>query len=287
MFGYIVVNRDELKIKDYNLYRSFYCGLCQELKNTYGRSGQISLSYDMTFLILLLTALYESKNQKSFCKCIAHPFEKHPVSTNEFTSYAADMNLILTYYKCLDDWQDEKKAGRRLYAQALHGKMKTLTKKYPEKTRIIAENLNAINACEKRGETDLDTVSGYFGAIMAAVFACREDEWEETLREMGFFFGKFIYLMDAYEDLEEDRKKGCYNPFIPLSGDADFEEKTGQILTMMMAECCRAFERLPILSYTDILRNILYSGVWTRYNLVKEKNLFKNKKEEQKNGKSL
>lgn len=282
MFGYIVVNQDELKIKDYNLYRSFYCGLCQELKHTYGRSGQISLSYDMTFLILLLTALYESETVKSSCKCIAHPFYRHPVSTNEFTSYAADMNLILTYYKCLDDWQDEKKVGRRLYAQVLHGKMKALAKKYPEKTRIIAENLNAINACERKGNTDLDTVSGYFGAVMAAVFTCRKDEWEETLKEMGFFFGKFIYLMDAYEDLAEDRKKGCYNPLIPLAGDADFEEKSEQILTMMMAECCRAFERLPILSYTDILRNILYSGVWTRYNLVKKESFIKKEGRTQK-----
>lgn len=271
MFGYIIPNQDELKIKDYNLYRSFYCGLCQELKKAYGRSGQISLSYDMTFLILLLTALYESETEKGFCKCIAHPFEKHPVRTNEFTAYAADMNLILTYYKCLDDWMDEKKASRRLYSFVLQGKLKALTEKYPEKTRIIKDNLDAISAYEKSKETDLDTVSGYFGAIMAAVFACRKDEWEDTLQEMGFFFGKFIYLMDAYEDLEADRKKGNYNPFIPLAGNADFEEKAGHILTMMMAECCRAFERLPILSYTDILRNILYSGVWTRYNLAKQK----------------
>ncbi len=110
MFGYITVNQDELKIKDYKLYRSFYCGLCRELKKAFGRTGQLSLSYDMTFLIVLLTALYEEEVQTGFCKCIAHPFEKHPVSASLFTSYAADMNLILTYYKCLDDWADEKKA---------------------------------------------------------------------------------------------------------------------------------------------------------------------------------
>ena len=96
MFGYIVINKDELKIKDYNLYRSFYCGLCQELKKDFGHVGQISLSYDMTFIILLLTALYEEELTQGTCKCIAHPFEKHPISSNCFTSYAADMNLILT-----------------------------------------------------------------------------------------------------------------------------------------------------------------------------------------------
>lgn len=271
MFGYIVINKDELKIKDYNLYRSFYCGLCQELKDDFGYTGQISLSYDMTFIILLLTALYEEDTAKSTCKCVAHPFEKHPVSRNCFTSYAADMNLILTYYKCLDDWADEKKASRKLYASALKSKMNRLEKKYPKKTQIIAENLQAITKYEKSGETDLDIVSGYFGNIMATLFSCKDDEWAETLQEMGFFFGKFIYLMDAYEDLEQDKKKGNYNPFLPLSAKPDFEEKAEHILTMMMANCSRAFERLPILSYTDILRNILYSGVWTRYNLVKQK----------------
>lgn len=296
MFGYIVINKDELKIKDYNMYRSFYCGLCQELKNDFGRTGQISLSYDMTFIILLLTALYEEETAKSTCKCVAHPFEKHPVSRNCFTSYAADMNLILTYYKCLDDWADEKKGSRRIYASTLKSKMARLEKKYPKKIRIISENLQAITDYERSGETDLDIVAGYFGNIMAAIFTCKEDEWSETLQEMGFFFGKFIYLMDAYDDLEQDKKKGNYNPFLSMSAEPDFEEKAWHILTMMMANCCRAFERLPILSYTDILRNILYSGVWTRYNLLKQKkpenknNQERSKeqiKEEQNNGQSL
>ena len=271
MFGYIITNKDELKIKDYNLYRSFYCGLCQELKNDYGFTGQLSLSYDMTFLILLLTGLYEESPTQSTCKCIAHPFEKHPISSNSFTAYAADMNLLLTFYKCLDDWTDEKKKSSLLYSRALQRKIRQITKHYPKKARIIEENLKAITECEKRKENDLDLVAGYFGTIMAAIFSCRDDEWTETLQEMGFFFGKFIYLMDAYEDLEADRKKGNYNPFLPLSEKPDFEEMAYRILTMMMAECCRAFERLPILSYTDILRNILYSGVWTRYNQVKQK----------------
>ena len=113
MFGYIITNKDELKIKDYNLYRSFYCGLCQKLKKNYGFIGQLSLSYDMTFLILLLTGLYEESPTQSTCKCIAHPFEKHPISSNSFTAYAADMNLLLTYYKCLDDWTDEKKKSSK------------------------------------------------------------------------------------------------------------------------------------------------------------------------------
>ena len=130
----------------------------------------------MTFVILLLTALYEEDTKKSSCKCIAHPFEKHPVSSNCFSSYAADMNLILSYYKCLDDWVDEKKVGRKMYASALNRSMKRLKNKYPKKIQIISDNLSAIRDCETAGEYELDIVSGYFGNIMATIFSCKEDE---------------------------------------------------------------------------------------------------------------
>lgn len=281
MFGYIIINKDELKIKDFNLYRSFYCGLCQELKREYGSLGQLSLSFDMTFLILLLTGLYEAEETKGFRKCIAHPFEKHPTASSRFTAYGADMNLLLTYYKCLDDWDDEKKRSRYLYAASLKKRIRQLEVKYPEKTNIIAQNLQTIRKYEQNKEYNLDLVAGCFGTIMAELFACQEDEWADTLRAMGFFFGKFIYLMDAYEDLELDLKKGTYNPFFPMKEDAAFESNTHQILTMMMAECCKAFERLPILNYTDILRNILYSGVWSRYEITARK------RKDQTHGQSL
>lgn len=101
--------------------------------------------------------------------------------------------------------------------------------------------------------------------------ACREDEWQESLRTMGFFLGKFIYLMDAYEDVEEDMEKGRYNPLIRKFSDPDFEEEMKTILTMMMAGCCKEFEKLPILENAEILRNILYSGVWYRYEMVSQK----------------
>ena len=104
MFGYIVMNKPEIKFKDFDLYRSFYCGLCRELKSKYGISGQISLTYDMTFVVILLSALYEPHTQKGSTRCIIHPVCKQPVRRNIVTEYAADMNVLLTYYKCRDDW---------------------------------------------------------------------------------------------------------------------------------------------------------------------------------------
>ena len=91
------------------------------------------------------------------------------------------------------------------------------------------------------------------------------------MRRFGFYLGKFVYLMDAYEDLEKDRADGTYNPLLSSSSRPDFEDWMKKILTMMMAECAAEFERLPVLKDLAILRNILYAGVWTKYDLIHQK----------------
>lgn len=275
MFGYIIVNKQELKFREFDCYQSYYCGLCQKLKEQYGRRGQVTLSYDMTFIIMLLTSLYEPETKEDCCKCIAHPFEAHPTRQNRFTDYAADMNILLSYYKCLDDWTDERKITRRAAAAMLRKRSEEAAGRYPGKAERIYTLLEHIHLYEKAGETNLDLASGCFGEIMAEIFAYRQDEWEEDLRKMGFFLGKFIYLMDAYEDMEKDEKSGNYNVFLYRKKEAadeeTFERNALTILKMMMAECSRAFEKLPIIENVEILRNVLYSGVWCRYELVQRK----------------
>ena len=271
MFGYIIVNKPEMKFKEFDLYQSYYCGLCRTLKDVYGRAGQLALSYDMTFLILLLTSLYEPETVVDCQKCAIHPIKKYPVRVNQFSRYGADMNVLLSYFKCQDDWEDEHKITKKAAAMFLHKKMNRAAGKYPGKAQVIKEMMSQIHRCEQEQCTELDQVSGYFGEIMAELFAWRKDEWETDLRKTGFFLGKFIYLMDAYEDVEEDKKLGNYNVFSSQYQQEGFEQKAGQILAMMMAECSQAFERLPIVENTAILRNILYSGVWCRYELVRSR----------------
>lgn len=271
MFGYIVMNQPEMKFKDYDLYRSFYCGLCRELKERYGLSGQISLNYDLTFLLVLLSALYEPPTRKGKTRCIMHPVCQQPVRKNEITEYAADMNIILTYYKCDDDWRDERKLLKLAYARLLQNKNRRLAAHYRQKTKTVVSCLEQLSAWEKAGEQDIDKMAGCFGKIMEEMFAYRHDEWEPTLRRMGFYLGKYIYLLDAYEDVEKDVKNGNYNPFSRTYMMEEFQENTRKLLIMMLAECCREFEKLPIIKYGDILRNILYSGVWVRFEEVSRK----------------
>ncbi len=271
MFGYIIINKPEMKFREFDVYQSYYCGLCKALQERHGRRGQLTLSYDMTFLALLLSCLYEPQTKSGYRRCVAHPAKKHLYRENEFTDYAADMNILLSYEKCLDDWNDDKSQKKRLLAALLKGKNAAVAGNYPEKAEKIAGLMEQIHICEKEGCQDIDEVSGLFGEIMAEIFAWRADEWEALLRKMGFFLGKYIYLMDAYEDVEADLESGSYNPLKQIFTEPDFEERSERILLMMMAECSRAFEKLPIIENVEILRNILYSGVWSRYEIVRRK----------------
>ncbi|NMB43978.1 MAG: hypothetical protein GX995_07595 [Clostridiales bacterium] len=271
MFGYITVNKDELKIKEFDLYNSYYCGLCRKLKARYGNIGLASLSYDMTFLLVLLTGLYEPKTGIKGFKCIAHPFEKKPARINKITSYVADMSIVLSYYKCRDDWDDDKEYTKLAYFKLLEKKYKDIKEKYLQKVNRIDELLKELSDKEKANEENIDIMAGMFGKVMAEVFAYQDDVWNKSLQKIGFYLGKFVYIMDAYEDIEDDIKKGNYNPFLNDYNEADFEEQTLSLLTMMMAECSREFEILPIIANAEILRNILYSGVWNRYEIIRNK----------------
>jgi len=278
MFGYIIINKGELKFKEYDVYSSYYCGLCRTLKENYGLKGQITLSYDMTFLAMLLSDLYEPELKKGKTNCIVHPFEKHATCQSKFTEYAAEMNILLTYYKCLDDWEDDKKLSKKTLGDMLSPAVRKIAKKYPEKARLIDDRLRKMSQLEKSNTDDIDTMAGLFGEILGTIFAYVDDTWKDELYTVGSYLGRFIYIMDAYEDIEEDIKKGHYNPLINKYKNIEFEDDIQKILSLMISECCKAFELLPIINDVEILRNILYSGVWTKYELVKAKRLAKEDK---------
>ena len=271
MFGYVLINKEELKFKEYDVYKSYYCGLCQTLNNRSGRFAQLTLNYDMTFLQLLLTGLYEPKTKLENFRCKIHPFKKSVKRSNEITVYIADMNLFLAYLNCIDDWEDEKKLSRKIYTIIVKNKVKKIKKQYPEKTAKLEAILKKSSKYEKKKEYDIDKISSYSGELMSELFLYKEDEWKQTLSRMGFFLGKYIYIIDAYEDIEKDLKKGNYNPFSEIYQNEDFDDFVNQILTMMISECAREFEELPIIEDVDILRNILYSGVWAKFQSIRNK----------------
>ena len=330
MFGYVVVNKPELKFREFDVYRAYYCGLCHSLSKRHGLSGQLTLSYDMTFLVILLSSLYEPEHSVTSKRCIVHPIKRQNIISSEFTDYVADMNVILSYFKCLDDWHDDRSVLKLAYSKLL--KKGSIGKNlnnvhatsdstddgsvaatqpsavddgsvaatqpnsdsnnqnsyftddsghlhispdysYKNKIEAISSLLDELDTREKMNETNVDVVAGLFGRIMQILFVPFDDIYAKGLGRMGFYLGKFIYIMDAFDDVEDDVKKGHYNVFSNCYTDPDFETHVKDMLTMMMAECSDAFEMLPAVDNADILRNILYSGVWNSYERRVSKNL--------------
>ena len=280
MFGYVTVCEPELKVKDLKKYRAYYCGLCSTLKEDYGFMGQMTLTYDMTFAVILLSSLYETTTKHEEHRCKVHPAKRQHMLQNEITSYAAAMNVLLAYYHMEDDWQDDRKVSSLMTKSLIQGKAKKIIEKYPRQSEIIRKSLKELGESEHENSMDIDRAAGCFGRLMAELFVWKEDIWEKTLRKMGFYLGKFIYLMDAYEDLPEDRKKNRYNPLKELAKRPDYEAQMEQILRMMIAESTVRFEQLPCLVDVDILRNILYDGVWNHYNKIQMKKREDNKDEQ-------
>lgn len=271
MFGYVSAHKPELRMREFYKYKAYYCGLCKVLREKYGFLGQVTLTYDMTFLIILLTSLYESETTKEEYRCIVHPAKKQKMLYNEITEYAADMNIALAYYKLLDDWEDEKSKVGYIGQRAYRKSLLELKQKYPEKCEMIQKSLERLRSCETQGEENIDIAARCFGELMGELFVYKKDVWEETLREMGFYLGKFIYILDAYDDIEKDIENNNYNALIALSKQNDFDERCEEMLNFVLAECTHHFEKLPCVEDVEILRNILYAGVWDKFNQKRKK----------------
>ncbi len=281
MFGYINVNQKKLNAADKGVYQSYYCGLCRVLKEKYGRKGQFLLNYDMTFLIVLLTGLYELEDERVEFICALHPYKKRTARCNIVTDYAAAMNVLLSAKNFEDDWNDNHAYTKKALAQMFKKDYEHIRQQYPRQEHAVAEYLRRLEQAEKDAERNVDAVAGLTGEMLGELFVWKEhDVWAEELRCLGFYLGKFVYLMDAYEDIAKDEKHQCYNvlQFMKQETKQNFEIFSKLMLTSIMAECAKSFERLPILLHAEICRNILYSGVWNKFEYLRLKKQTKKEK---------
>ena len=265
MFGYVIARKDTLSDEQLARYRGCYCGLCHALKEHYGSLHRLALNYDMTFLILVLSSLYEPEERQDAKRCAVHPAKPQAFWQNRFSAYAADLTIALTYHKLRDDWLDEGDRLKKGLMDQLQGAYDKVKVRLPRQCGLIERELDALLALEKAGEAVPDKCAAAFGRLMAGLFVEQEDHWSPVLWDMGFFLGQFIYLQDAAVDLHKDAKKGRYNPLLLLhDGEArplaDFEP----MLLMVAGQCAAAFDRLPLVQDVPLLKNILYEGIWTR-----------------------
>ena len=263
MFGLVRPYMNDLSEEEKARYKAVYCGLCRALNEKYGLAGRMGLNYDMTFLIILLDSLYEPQEQTKDAVCPPHPVKKHRETKSEFTDYAADMTVALTYYKALDDWMDEGSKTGKVYSGLLKRSYQQVKERWPRQCEAIEKSLDALHEVEKDEAAQPERAADLSGRMLADIFAVKEDFFQRQMAGLGYFLGKFIYMMDAAIDYEDDRKKGCYNP---LNGMNVTPEEALEILRQPMGQAAETFETLPLIQDANLMRNILYSGVWQTYN---------------------
>ncbi len=256
MFGYVNVCRDELKVKELALFNAYYCGLCKRQGKLCGAASRLILSYDFTVLALLLDSLEEEKPTVSKGRCMLHPLKKRPVVTeSRRMDYCAQMSVALSYYKALDDFHDER-IGIKNAALMLKPAVKKIKNQYPDKLSNIEKYLAEISEAENVGEKNIDIPAGAFGRLMAELF-CTDKADNRALYEFGFNIGRWIYVMDAIDDFEKDKKKGRYNPF----SSAEEIKEQSEAVWYNLSQAAAAYELLEVKRNKSLLDNIVYIGL--------------------------
>jgi len=262
MFGYLTADRSRLSEAQRQRYRSCYCGLCRAIGQRCGQVCRLCLTYDMVFLTMTLDSLYEPEAVTERRTCPVHPLRPVESCRSAAADYGADLNVLLAYYNCLDDWEDERRLLKAGEAKLLRAAAYAAGERNPVQRSAVAEGLAALREIEQRRDPSPDAGANAFGALMGSLFVWKRDRWEPELRALGEGLGRFIYLLDAARDRAADEKKGLYNPLSAAFRDGLDEAALLDALSGIMAEAAAAWDRLPLVQDAAILKNILYHGVW-------------------------
>ncbi|MCQ2449305.1 MAG: DUF5685 family protein [Clostridia bacterium] len=264
MFGYIRVDKPELKIREFETYKAIYCTLCRKLGRRYGPLSRLTLSYDFAFLSVLNMALKPGQVCFERKRCAFNPMKKCNYCTEDkMFDLPAAAAMILMYEKILDNIADEKglrKFGFKLLKPICRSAYKKAAGSYPHIAELATEYLTEQHQIEAENCTDLDRASEPSAKMLSKLLClCSEDLNEQrVLERLGYCLGRYIYLLDAACDLPQDIKSGAYNVF---KGETDVKKRVEPQLYFCINEAGKAFELLDPYKYRTILGNIIYLGL--------------------------
>ena len=265
MFGYVRICREMLDDKSFEDFRAYYCGLCKAI-GKYSHSARLGLSYDMTFLLVLLSAVSDDEVKIVNSRCMLHPWRKEKkTGYNHIVDYVACMSIILTYRKFDDDLKDENSLkawfGKLLYSMA----MKKAVKKYKHQDSKIQKLLGDLSELELNNCQNSDEVADCFAKICEIIFVpefITNENNRQILAWLGYNTGRWIYLIDALDDYENDIKKNAYNPFSSKGKTKEeLAKELNVTLTYTLSNIAGAYDLLDINRNDAILRNIIYCGM--------------------------
>ena len=286
MFGYVTPLKPELKIREYEMFKSYYCGVCTHIKEYFGNIPRLTLNYDMAFLGVLLDALHNESPSINFIRCIAHQLNKKPmILNNKALEYAAAMNVSLVYYKFIDDVNDDKDIKSKMKILVLEPYKRKFNRNVTNINDIIEENLKLLSELEEnKNFTSIDEIANPFSLIVAKILElypetfegdCQDIRYE--LYDLGYALGKWIYLIDALDDLKEDMEKKKFNPinFLYNKENKSYDDFIKEIkprieFTILNCgyNCKESLEKLPLKRNKEILQNIINLGMMDKYEKV-------------------
>ena len=296
MLGYVRTDRAELRVREDVFYRALYCGLCHRMGKCTGNCSRMTLNYDFVFLAAVRLSLTGEVPTVKKQRCFLHPFRSRPtVQACKSLDYCADASALLVYHKLLDDLHDEKglkKARAVLVRPWMLSAYRRAKRRYPALDAAIKEHLQKLSQYEAETTAfgGADELAAQFGRLMEAVFAEGLEGSEARIAAvLGRATGHWIYLIDAADDFEEDRKRGRFNPYLRLFGTAPTEadwENLRLALTALLCEAEKGFaliDSYPVPELKEILSNILYLGLPSTAKRITQKNTCAHCKKETKN----
>lgn len=272
MFGYVQPLKPELKVKEYEAFKGYYCGLCKAIGQNYTHGARFMLNYDCAVLLILLSSMSDSVSEVKKEACIANPFKKKIIVHSKQAEYAAAINVMLGYAKIDDTAIDDKKLYARILSLLYRRVSKKATKSHEELAARFAERLSNLHKLEKQGCNDIDAVSNEFAQLLAAVFAGApydfvDEAAKRALWHFGYNLGRWIYIADAVSDIEKDHKTKSYNVYLQRDYNdiaalrEEIKEKAAFNLNMSLAQAVKAYELLDIKRDKPLLDNIMYLGL--------------------------
>ena len=268
MFGYIKPQKGMLRVFEWEQYRAVYCGLCHALGEEFGFCARFLVNYDFTFLALILMRAGGERAQIARRRCVAQPFCKRcAMTTSPALRAAAAATVILSHWQLCDAVED-KSFWRGIPARAARAMTRRAyrraRRKLPEFDRLVRGCLDELHALERAGSDSLDRTADAFARILRAAAPEGEDEGRNrALGQLLYHVGRWIYLLDAWDDREKDEKNGDYNPVnrrFPVCGAAERE----YLRTTLRHSRNLAGSALALLEqgrWTPILENIVYLGM--------------------------
>ncbi len=271
MFGYVIPDKLNMFMKDYYGYRGFYCGLCKSIGRRCGQLMRIGTTYDMTFLNILAHAVLDVELEMKMGTCVLNRIQKKLIGVDdEITRKVVDISTILAHYKCVDDFKDEKSTSKKFADTfVIKRHYKKAKKLYADFDKIVGEKYAELARLESENCSSPDKVAHPFAEIMVEigelVFG---DNYQEPIKNLMYNLGKWVYICDAVDDVDDDFKKKGYNVFLQnydYKDKATFLQDKQEVLEYVLMSAYNAilddFDKIQVKKYEGILTNIIWYGM--------------------------